>query len=383
MKFVAAVAPPETAAPPMLWIAGSEASQASGSSPAVTSPGVRVLGLPLARRIALGARRAGFSRIVFEETPGEGSRGSDLRAILAGTGVEIVPAGTPAPNPQMSHAIVLPPGILPTSGWLRARLRGERAPDSGAFAFRGDADVPRAERWLLATLVKDEEGFMSRHFERRISLAISRRLAGTFVTPNAMTLVSVAVGLAGAAFFLSARPSMQLGGALLFLLHSILDGCDGELARLNFQESRFGGVLDYWGDNVVHSAVFGCIAVGTNRATGELWPLAAGLLAIAGTLASAALVYKRTMAEPKEGPQFTSVSAGLPTRLSRAADALARRDFIYLVVLLAAFGRSSWFLALAAVGAPLFFLVLVALDAAGRRTRTRTHTRTRPGRSHA
>lgn len=361
MKFVAAAAVPETAAPPILFVAAS-----AGGIP----PVARILGLPLARRIALGARRAGFARIVFEDSPG-----SDLRAALAGTGAELVPAGTPAPDPRVSHAVVLPACVLPTSGWLRGRLRGEGIADSGAFPIDGAADVPRAERWLLATLVKDDEGFMSRHFERRISLAISRRLAGTRVTPNAMTLVSVGIGLAGAAFFLSARPSMQLAGALLFLVHSILDGCDGELARLNFQESRFGGVLDFWGDNVVHSAVFGCIAVGTNRATGELWPLAAGLSAIAGTIASAAFVYRKTMMEPKEGPQFTSVSSSAPTRLSRAADALARRDFIYLVVLLAAFGRARWFLALAAVGAPLFFLVLVALDAAGGLER--------PGRSHS
>ena len=28
-----------------------------------------------------------------------------------------------------------------------------------------------------------------------------------------------------------------------------LDGCDGELARLKFKESRWGGLLDFWGDN--------------------------------------------------------------------------------------------------------------------------------------
>jgi len=372
MKFVAAARVPETAASPMLWIA---------ASPGSLSPDVRILGLPLARRIALGARRAGFSRIVFEDididgdVAAGGAPRASLRTILAGTGAEIVPAGTPAPDPRLSHAVVLPSGVLATPAWLRARVRGEDASDAGAFALHGSGDVAPAERWLLSSLVKDDEGFMSRHFERRVSLAISRRLAGTSVTPNAMTLVSVGVGLAGAGFFLSARPAMQLAGALLFLLHSILDGCDGELARLGFQESHFGGVLDFWVDNVVHSAVFACIAVGTSRATGELWPLAAGLAAIAGTLASAAFVYRRTMTEPKEGPQFTSVSSGAPTRLARAADALARRDFIYLVVILAAFGRASWFLALAAVGAPLFFLVLVALDAAsGSRS---------PGRSHS
>jgi hypothetical protein len=42
-------------------------------------------------------------------------------------------------------------------------------------------------------------------------------------------------------------------------------------------------------------------------------------------------------------------------------DAASRRDFIYLVVMLALFGKSNWFLVLAAVGAPIFFILLVFL----------------------
>ena len=90
-------------------------------------------------------------------------------------------------------------------------------------------------------------------------MQISRRLAGTAITPNQMSLISIAVGICGGPFFLSSRPLMQTIGALLFLAHSILDGCDGELARFKFQQSRWGGVLDFWGDNVVHTVIFGCM----------------------------------------------------------------------------------------------------------------------------
>ena len=114
---------------------------------------------------------------------------------------------------------------------------------------------------------------MSRHVERRISLAITRRLVGTRITPNQMTLVSLTIGLLGAPFFLSAEPLQQIAGSLLFLTHSILDGCDGELARLKFQESPTGARLDFWGDNLVHVAVFGCMAGGLVHGRGL--PLAA------------------------------------------------------------------------------------------------------------
>lgn len=350
---------------PVLWIPASGAA---------VSGVTLLLGLPLARRVALAGRRAGFSRMLFEDDDGGG--GGETGALarsLAGTGAEIVPQGAPAP----AGSVAVPPGGLPQVSWLRERLAESAesgtadapraASDQNLFVLRGPADMAAAERWLLRGLVKDSEGFMSRHVERRISLAISRRLAATAVTPNAMTIVSVGVGLVGAAFFLSPRASMQFAGALLFLLHSILDGCDGELARLKFQESRFGGVLDFWGDNLVHVAVFACLAVGWSKTSGETLALVAGLAAIAGTVLSAAFVYRRTMAEPKDGPQFTSVTVAPPTRLSRLADALAQRDFIYLVVLLAAFGKANWFLALAAVGSPLFFLALVVVDVSGRR----------------
>ena len=123
------------------------------------------------------------------------------------------------------------------------KVDGELDP-RGRFVLESADDLPAAERWLLKSLIKDSEGFMSRHVERRISLAVTRRLVGTRVTPNLMTMVSLCIGLSGAPFFLSGEPALQLAGAALFLLHSILDGCDGELARLKFHESRFGAALD-------------------------------------------------------------------------------------------------------------------------------------------
>lgn len=224
------------------------------------------------------------------------------------------------------------------------------------------ADLRHAERWLMRGLIKDTEGFMSRHVERKISLAVTRRLVRTGVTPNQMTAMSVAIGMFGALFFLSSRPAFQLTGALLFLLHSILDGCDGEIARLKHLESRLGGILDFWGDNAVHSAVFVCIGLGWQMTpTMTPLPLTLTVAAVAGTLLSAGFVYRQTMRNKTSGgPLFTSIiTSNAPSRLSTLTDALAKRDFIYLVVILAAFGKARWFLALAAIGAPLFFFILL------------------------
>ena len=321
--------------------------------PAAVPPETELLGLPIIRRTALAAARSGFARVAVAGA----APGSPLAEALDGTDVERLAAGAPAPP----GAVVLPGNRVLRTGELRQLAAGRPASELGVV-LASEADRPAAERWLLQGLIRDTEGYMSRRFERPISLAVSRRLANTSVTPNQMTLVSVAIGLFGALFFLSSRPAMQTAGALLFLLHSILDGCDGELARLKMLESRFGGVLDFWGDNVVHAAIFACIAIGWHGTTNSAWPLGLGAAAVAGTLASAGFVYWSTMRGEHEGPLFVSVTREVDGAVSFVADALGRRDFIYLVIAVSLFGKANWFLVAAAAGAPIFFLVLFTLE---------------------
>jgi 1L-myo-inositol 1-phosphate cytidylyltransferase / CDP-L-myo-inositol myo-inositolphosphotransferase len=361
------------------------------------APETVVLGLSLRRRIEKAAERAGFGRILSAaQARAPGSLLPGRVVLLPGSVVPTLPwlrsLREMSLEPERLHAdgefaalmeTTDPAAVLRDIGpedrldrILRSRPfvpLSNPSGDESRFSVSSPAGLPKLEKWLLAGLVKQEDGFLARHVNRRISLAISRRLAATRVTPNDMTIVSVGLGLAGAALFLPSRPAFEFAGALLFLAHSIVDGCDGELARLKFQESRLGGVLDFWGDNVVHCAVFGAIAAGWSRVSGSAWPLALGASAILGTLASAGFVYLQTMApaKTKEGPLFTSV-AREPSRFSRLADALARRDFIYLVVILAAFGLVRWFLILAAVGAPLFFLSLLAMARASRASALRS-----------
>jgi 1L-myo-inositol 1-phosphate cytidylyltransferase / CDP-L-myo-inositol myo-inositolphosphotransferase len=368
-------------------------------------PGLILGGLPLLRRIVLAAVRASIERIVVL-TP----EAAEARHLLDGTPATVLTPDELVPWLPAGRSVLLAVNILPQPKWLRSlfempiepeRLyveasavaviesddpnrilsvvsRCHSAPepfttlrqafttecrtfsDEGRFTLITAQDGPAAATWLLRGLVKDTEGFMSRHVERRISLAITQRLASTRMTPNAMSLVSIGLGLAGAPFFLSSRPASQLTGALLFLSHSILDGCDGELARLKFLESRWGGLLDFWGDNVVHVAVFICMAIGWSLASQALAPLLVGGVAVAGTLLSAGFVYRHTMQEQAtDAPLFTSVVRIRASWLSRVADALARRDFIYVVVLLSALGKATWFVILVAAGSPIFFLVLL------------------------
>ncbi len=222
-------------------------------------------------------------------------------------------------------------------------------------------NIPKAEKALFRSLIKDTEGFMSRFVERRISLAISRRLVNTSITPNQITLISILIGLLGAWFISIERGLWQITGSVLFLIHSIVDGCDGEIARIKFMESRLGGILDFWGDNIVHAAVFAAIGIEWWRRTGSALPLFLSSTAVVGTFLCALLIYISTMRKKTgQGPMYTSVSSSdKKARLVKIADFLSRRDFIYLVVILAWYRHLDWFLIASAIGTMVFLFMLI------------------------
>jgi len=367
----------------------------------------KVAGLPLIRRVALMSRRAGLYCTIIT-LPGQDN--TEIRRALAGTAAGIVHVDELPPGGLEILTLILAAGFLPEAGffehiqqgdlragmiidrnelsvaWLGRRpealasivkqasntvrlveilAQAEHSPkvdasESLGIVLRTPEDRIAAEERLLSALVKDTEGFVSRHINRKISLAFTRRLMATSVTPNQMTIMSTLIGLIGASLFLLDSYAAQLIGALLFLSHSILDGCDGELARLKLKESRLGGMLDFWSDNIVHVTVFTCMGIGWSMSAHSTGPLILAGLAVSATIVSAWIIFAHTMLDPgKSGPLYTSVSTTKPSALTRIADMLSRRDFIYLVVLLALLGQWHWFLVMTAAGTPLYAVMLL------------------------
>ncbi len=228
-----------------------------------------------------------------------------------------------------------------------------------------DVDTPAAykaaETILMNSLRKSTDGFMSKHLERRLSGWVTQRLIHTPVTPNQMTLLVVAIGLGAACLFSQPGYWAKVAGALVFWCASFLDGCDGEIARLKFMESRLGGWLDLWADNVVHMAVFAGLGIGLWRDTQSVHWLWLGFIAALGVLMSVGFVSWNTLRKKKEGgPLFTSVS-NRTDRLSRLADALSRRDFIFGTIFLAFLEWLPEFLWAAAIGSHAYWIVLIAV----------------------
>src|SRR5439155_11540900 len=70
----------------------------------------------------------------------------------------------------------------------------------------------------------------------------------------------------------------------------ILDGCDGEVARLKYQESVFGCWLETVGDYTYYFAIFIGITIGAVRSTGNPIFYDLGAAALGGSLVTAFLL---------------------------------------------------------------------------------------------
>ena len=85
------------------------------------------------------------------------------------------------------------------------------------------------------------DGVVSRYLNRPLSRPAARALAHTPVTPNAVTGFTLLLAcVAGAALALG----WNVAGGVGIQLVSVIDGVDGELARLKNMATRFGEVFD-------------------------------------------------------------------------------------------------------------------------------------------
>jgi choline kinase/phosphatidylglycerophosphate synthase len=125
-----------------------------------------------------------------------------------------------------------------------------------------DVDTPedlveaRKVYWLILRkeLTKPEDGLVSRYLNRRISTRISTVMyrRGFKIEPITVTLLSFILGLS--ASILLAMRVFILGG-LLVQISSVIDGVDGELARLYHKVTPWGGYVDSVLDRISDIAI--------------------------------------------------------------------------------------------------------------------------------
>ncbi len=136
-----------------------------------------------------------------------------------------------------------------------------------------DVDNPsmrkEAEKRLVKTLVKKTDGWVSKNINRVFSTRTSMFLSKFNTSPNAVTTFVFFFTLYGA-YLVSSGEYMKIAiGALIFQIASILDGCDGELARLMYKGSKFGAWFDTITDNIRYIAFFAALGIAGYVNTGS------------------------------------------------------------------------------------------------------------------
>lgn len=132
-----------------------------------------------------------------------------------------------------------------------------------------DIDIPEdlrlARRRLRRSLVKRDDGPVSRSLNRPVSTRLSMWLAASKVSPDLLSLLAFVAGLAGAWLIAIGEGT---AGAILVHASSVLDGVDGEVARLTMRAGPRGALLDGILDRLADAAILGALA---------LWALALGM----------------------------------------------------------------------------------------------------------
>ncbi len=225
---------------------------------------------------------------------------------------------------------------------------------SSGFPF-SLSDNPRsvadAEKRLIDSLglqTAKTDGFMARNFDRYISRFFSKRLVSTGIHPNWFTVIGMSIGLVGAWFLSHPGYAQRLIGSFLFVFCIMVDGVDGEIARLTLKESTFGHYFDIVTDNIVHAAIFLALPVSFYRETGNPVYLKSLWILLIGVAFAAFSAYYCIF-------RFEERYSG---KILTVFDKLASRDFAYLIALLAIFDKLEWFLWGATIGSYLFGMAL-------------------------
>jgi phosphatidylglycerophosphate synthase len=249
-------------------------------------------------------------------------------------------AGLNVPYRVVSGKPDLGPGSLefPGDGFLTSK---------GWVSITDDAQARAAERELFRALPKDTDGYIAR-LDRKLSIALSRLLLELPITPNQITTASLVLGIAASYALATGGYGQQLAASLVLWFCCILDGCDGEVARLKLLCSPRGAAYDVAADHFAHLATFVAIPFAIHRTDPSASFVLPGVLLVAGFLTCMASVWWLVLRKPEreQGPY------------SLLIERVASRDYVYLIVLLAALGKLSWFLWAAGIGSHVFCAAL-------------------------
>lgn len=145
------------------------------------------------------------------------------------------------------------------------------------------------------------DGLVSRYLNRPLSRPAARALVPTPITPNGVTLFTLALSVVTGAMLAA---GWNIAGGIAIQAVSVIDGVDGELARLKGLSTKFGAVLDAVTDRYADALMLGGMTIYAARFEDLPRPEVVGTLALAAALTvsySRARIEASMRLEPSDG----------------------------------------------------------------------------------
>jgi phosphatidylglycerophosphate synthase len=268
----------------------------------------------------------------------------------------------------VEHCAPEPSNLNELHAWLLLNHPVQREPIQEGLWQRvlTPEDRVAAEQKLDRWLVKPTDGVFAR-MNRRISVPISRQIIKLPITPNMVSLFTLGVGLASALFFARGGYWNMLAGAALSVWASILDGCDGEVARLKLLESDFGCWLETVCDYLYYLLIFAGMAIGLIRSSEtKTYLVWAGLLlfgAVTSFLVTGLGRQRLAAGRPEQylgiwQAQAASRRSNPIMYIGRHTEFIIRRCFLpYALLFFAALNMTKVAFVLSAVGVNVVWLI--------------------------
>lgn len=124
-------------------------------------------------------------------------------------------------------------------------------------------DIRAQYRASLKSL--DTEEHIDLAFYRPIGFAWAMLCKKLGITPNAVTIASIFIGIGAGICFYPADYVINICGILLLIWANSLDSADGQLARLTGQYSRLGRILDGMAGDMWFISIYIAICLRTNH----------------------------------------------------------------------------------------------------------------------
>ena len=256
--------------------------------------------------------------------------------------------------------------IVPPSSWEAIKPVPSVRAGTWEYIVNGE-EIDRIETEFLRGSGKSQDGFVSRCLNRPISRRITRLLLRFPATPNGWTWLISPIPVIAA--FVLARGSYWsfFWGLVLFQVFSVLDGCDGEIARAKFMESDQGRRLDDFFDVLSNVLLVLGLGVGLSRQARFYW--IEGILAATLIIANEWYLASRAPAVVVESDRDSLGGALYP----RHRELVARSGLLvfgekFALILIQLTKRDVavlFFLLLALIGLPALILhLLLAVTAA-------------------